>query len=108
MCRSAEYNYVTLQCRLGDVDRRTLRDGRPRFRLTQTQGVDYFENLCMTGEDNMNIFNGVSRGIPIKDKKGISLFNGDFRGELFDRYRKNCSGVLDLSIGHFRKSMFLL
>jgi len=40
---------VTLQCRLSDVDRRTLRDNRG-FKLARTPGVDFFENLCLTGE----------------------------------------------------------
>lgn len=47
VCRSAEYNYVTLQCRLSDYDRRTLEDSRQSINLVEAQGVDYFENLCL-------------------------------------------------------------
>ena len=49
-CRSAEYNYVTLQCRLSDSDRRTLIDGFQSVELKPAQGVDYFENLCMSSK----------------------------------------------------------
>lgn len=55
VCRSAEYNYVTLQCKLSDVDRRTVRNDFPQFdssqfALTRQDGVDYFENLCLQSE----------------------------------------------------------
>ncbi|TRY63939.1 hypothetical protein TCAL_10951 [Tigriopus californicus] len=49
ICRSAEYNYVTLQCRLSDYDRRTVKEGLQAAELTPAQGVDYFENLCLQG-----------------------------------------------------------
>lgn len=53
MCRSAEYNYVTLQCRLSDYDRRTLEDGGlpQAISLVEAQGVDYFENLCLSNDN---------------------------------------------------------
>ena len=52
MCRSAEYNYVTLQCRLSDYDRRTLEDNNVQaVSLVEAQGVDYFENLCLSNDN---------------------------------------------------------
>nr|CAD7396529.1 unnamed protein product [Timema cristinae] len=44
ICRSTEYNYVTLQCHLSDSDRRTTGQ---YVQFVDAQGVDYFENLCM-------------------------------------------------------------
>lgn len=46
-CRSVEYNYVTLQCHLGDSDRRTTGQ---YVQFVDAQGVDYFENLCLKGK----------------------------------------------------------
>nr|XP_027218455.1 uncharacterized protein LOC113810982 isoform X1 [Penaeus vannamei] len=43
-CRSAEYNYVTLQCSLSEYDRRSVEDS---VEMVDVQGVDYFENLCV-------------------------------------------------------------
>lgn len=51
VCRSAEYNYVTLQCRLSDYDRRTVQDNLQPVNLVEAQGVDYFENLCLSHEN---------------------------------------------------------
>ncbi|XP_054273199.1 uncharacterized protein LOC128993367 [Macrosteles quadrilineatus] len=45
-CRSVEYNYVTLQCHLSDSDRRTTGQ---YVQFVDAQGVDYFENLCLKG-----------------------------------------------------------
>lgn len=45
-CRSAEYNYVSLQCQLSDSDRRTTGQF---VQFVDAQGVDYFENLCLKG-----------------------------------------------------------
>ncbi|UYV79377.1 hypothetical protein LAZ67_17002369 [Cordylochernes scorpioides] len=45
VCRSAEFNYVTLECHLSDADRR-----RPSARLLDSQGVDYFENSCLQAD----------------------------------------------------------
>ncbi|XP_073981347.1 trynity isoform X2 [Rhodnius prolixus] len=45
-CRSVEYNYVTLQCHLSDSDRRTTGQ---YVQFIDAQGVDYFENLCLKG-----------------------------------------------------------
>jgi hypothetical protein len=42
-CRSAEYNYDTLQCHLSEEDRRTAPDSA----FIDAKGVDYFENLCL-------------------------------------------------------------
>ena len=50
MCRSAEYNYVTLQCRLSDYDRRSVTDNFKSVQLIEAQGVDYFENLCLSSK----------------------------------------------------------
>ncbi|XP_050525481.1 uncharacterized protein LOC126896594 [Daktulosphaira vitifoliae] len=46
VCRSVEYNYVTLQCHLSDSDRRTTGQ---YVQFVEAQGVDYFENLCIKG-----------------------------------------------------------
>ncbi|KAK7069196.1 hypothetical protein SK128_022259 [Halocaridina rubra] len=43
-CRSAEYNYVTLQCHLSEHDRRSVSEN---VEMVDVQGVDYFENLCL-------------------------------------------------------------
>nr|XP_040575876.1 LOW QUALITY PROTEIN: uncharacterized protein LOC121124754 [Lepeophtheirus salmonis] len=51
ICRSAEYNYVTLQCRLSDHDRRTVRKDYAPVDFVDAQGVDYFENLCLSASD---------------------------------------------------------
>ena len=48
ICRSAEYNYVTLQCRLSDYDRRTTDASLKPVELVEAAGVDYFENLCLS------------------------------------------------------------
>ncbi|KAJ8888659.1 hypothetical protein PR048_008151, partial [Dryococelus australis] len=45
-CRSAEYNYVTLQCHLSDSDHRSTGQ---YVQFVDAQGVDYFENLCIKG-----------------------------------------------------------
>merc|ERR1719288_17830 len=50
VCRSVEYNYVTLQCRLSDFDRRTPLDDFKPIELVDSPGIDYFENLCLQTE----------------------------------------------------------
>jgi len=50
VCRSVEYNYVTLQCRLSDYDRRTPVDDFKPIELIDAQGIDYFENLCLVSD----------------------------------------------------------
>ncbi|XP_030759036.1 uncharacterized protein LOC115884555 [Sitophilus oryzae] len=45
-CRSCEYNYITLQCQLSDTDRRSAGQF---VQFVDAQGVDYFENLCLKG-----------------------------------------------------------
>lgn len=52
VCRSVEYNYVTLQCRLSDYDRRTPVDDFKPIELEDAQGIDYFENLCLEAENS--------------------------------------------------------
>jgi len=52
MCRSVEYNYVTLQCRLSDYDRRTPVDDFKPIELVDAQGIDYFENLCLDADNS--------------------------------------------------------
>ena len=42
---------MTLQCRLSDYDRRTLTDNLQSVGVIEAQGVDYFENLCLTNDD---------------------------------------------------------
>ncbi|KAH7981265.1 hypothetical protein HPB49_022810 [Dermacentor silvarum] len=46
VCRSAEFNYVTLQCHLSDVDRRYA---GVQEKYGDAIGVDYFENACLEG-----------------------------------------------------------
>nr|XP_053644382.1 uncharacterized protein LOC128696968 [Cherax quadricarinatus] len=48
-CRSAEYNYVTLQCQLSQHDRRSA---GVNVQMVETKGVDYFENLCLTATES--------------------------------------------------------
>lgn len=48
VCRSVEFNYVTLQCHLSEYDRRS--PGAFPIDLVDTQGVDYFENACLQCE----------------------------------------------------------
>jgi len=50
VCRSVEYNYVTLQCRLSDYDRRTPVDDFKPIELVDAPGIDYFENLCLVAD----------------------------------------------------------
>ncbi|KAB0800871.1 hypothetical protein PPYR_05225 [Photinus pyralis] len=45
-CRSLEYNYASLECHLSDSDRRTTGQF---VQFIDVQGVDYFENLCLKG-----------------------------------------------------------
>lgn len=45
LCRSVEFNYVTLQCHLSEYDRRSPR-AFP-VDLVEAPGVDYFENACL-------------------------------------------------------------
>ena len=42
---------MTLQCRLSDYDRRTLSDNVQSVGLVEAQGVDFFENLCLSNDD---------------------------------------------------------
>lgn len=46
-----EYNYVTLRCHLSDADRRSTGQ---YIQMVEAQGVDYFENLCLKGENRHN------------------------------------------------------
>ncbi|XP_045110752.1 LOW QUALITY PROTEIN: uncharacterized protein LOC123504352 [Portunus trituberculatus] len=49
VCRSAEYDYVTLQCQLSQYDRRSAVEG---LEMVDKDGVDYFENLCLSASDS--------------------------------------------------------
>ena len=49
VCRSVEFNYLTLQCQLSEFDRRSFSSGFP-VELVDQQGVDYFENSCIECE----------------------------------------------------------
>jgi len=49
VCRSVEFNYVTLQCHLSEYDRRS--PGAFPVDLVESQGVDYFENACLQSDD---------------------------------------------------------
>ncbi|XP_037088478.1 uncharacterized protein LOC119109045 [Pollicipes pollicipes] len=46
-CRSAEYSYMTLQCHLSEHDRRSVDE---TIEMVDADQVDYFENLCLTGD----------------------------------------------------------
>jgi len=62
-CRSAEYNYVTLQCHLSEEDRRTAPDSA----FIDATGVDYFENLCLSSNStckSKKSFTDVKVGVP--------------------------------------------
>ena len=62
-----EYNYVTLQCRLSDYDRRTPVDDFKPIDLVDAQGIDYFENLCLEAESSCEDQRGFSTpriGVP--------------------------------------------
>lgn len=62
-CRSAEYNYVTLQCHLSEEDRRTA----PESAFVDATGVDYFENLCLQGNStckSKKTFSEPKLGVP--------------------------------------------
>ncbi|KAK3864028.1 hypothetical protein Pcinc_030253 [Petrolisthes cinctipes] len=64
-CRSAEYNYVTLQCHLSQHDRRSA--GVP-LQMVETQGVDYFENLCLGASEacqDTRVYEEPELGVPI-------------------------------------------
>ena len=41
---------MTLQCRLSDYDRRSVSEDFQAIQLTEAQGVDYFENLCLNSK----------------------------------------------------------
>jgi hypothetical protein len=63
-CRSAEYNYVTLQCHLSEEDRRTAPDSA----FVDATGVDYFENLCLQGNTtckSKKTFSEPKLGVPL-------------------------------------------
>ncbi|CAG2104688.1 unnamed protein product [Medioppia subpectinata] len=49
VCRSVEFNYLTLQCHLSEYDRRS--PGAFPVDLVESQGVDYFENACLQSDD---------------------------------------------------------
>ncbi|XP_064117624.1 uncharacterized protein LOC135223045 [Macrobrachium nipponense] len=49
ICRSAEYNYVTLQCHLSEHDRRSVTES---VEMVDVQGVDFFENLCLGSSES--------------------------------------------------------
>ncbi|XP_071452108.1 uncharacterized protein tyn [Hetaerina americana] len=74
-CRSAEYNYNTLQCHLSDSDRRTApqagQGSAAQFgQFIEAQGVDYFENLCLKGSaacKGDRVFSVPRLGIPEGD-----------------------------------------
>jgi len=47
VCRSAEYSYMTLQCHLSEHDRRSVDE---TIEMLEADQVDYFENLCLNGD----------------------------------------------------------
>ncbi len=69
MCRSAEYNYVTLQCRLSDYDRRTAEANLQPVELVEAAGVDYFENLCLSSEWKTNKYINRQRDVETERQK---------------------------------------
>ncbi|KAI2803756.1 hypothetical protein BLOT_007892 [Blomia tropicalis] len=49
VCRSVEFNYLTMQCHLSEYDRRS--PGAFPQDLVDVQGIDYFENSCLRSDD---------------------------------------------------------
>lgn len=73
-CRSAEYNYVTLQCHLSEEDRRTA----PESSFVDATGVDYFENLCLQGNTtckSKKTFSEPKLGVPVSPTNLIRYEN---------------------------------
>lgn len=90
-CRSVEYNYVTLQCHLGDSDRRTTGQ---YVQFVDAQGVDYFENLCLKGNKNKR------RQIGFEDKGETGLFD-KFVGIFINNVKSYLSGTTLLFVLFF-------
>jgi len=66
VCRSVEFNYVTLQCHLSEYDRRS--PGAFPVDLVDTQGIDYFENSCLQSEDicqEQRVYDYAKLGLPL-------------------------------------------
>ncbi|XP_054157723.1 uncharacterized protein LOC128956066 [Oppia nitens] len=66
VCRSVEFNYVTLQCHLSEYDRRS--PGAFPVDLVESQGVDYFENACLQSEDicqDQRAYDYAKLGLPL-------------------------------------------
>ncbi|UXI21189.1 DET1-like protein [Sarcoptes scabiei] len=65
VCRSVEFNYLTLQCHLSEYDRRSP-VGFPQ-ELIHVQGIDYFENSCLRSEEvcqDQRIYDYAKVGMP--------------------------------------------
>lgn len=81
LCRSLEYNYISQQCSLSGLDRRsplvihmtsnaalTAPNGHASDML-DSPGTDYFENACLLGEDICNdsrIYDYAKVGLPLQ------------------------------------------
>ncbi|XP_074599209.1 trynity [Brevipalpus obovatus] len=67
LCRSVEFNYHTLQCHLSEYDRRS--PGAFPVDLVEAQGVDYFENACLSSDDicqDQQVYDYAKLGLPLK------------------------------------------
>ncbi|XP_053208805.1 protein let-653-like [Panonychus citri] len=66
LCRSVEFNYVTLSCHLSEYDRRS--PGAFPVDLIESQGVDYFENACLQADDicqDQQVYDYAKLGLPL-------------------------------------------
>ncbi|XP_017460917.1 PREDICTED: uncharacterized protein LOC108354236, partial [Rhagoletis zephyria] len=65
VCRSVEFNYLTMQCHLSEYDRRS--PGAFPQDLVDATGIDYFENSCLRSEDvcqEQRIYDYAKVGMP--------------------------------------------
>lgn len=98
VCRSVEFNYVTLQCHLSEYDRRS--PGAFPVDLVDTQGVDYFENSCLQCEYRYILPSIRTKGSTFS-VCGYSLFLGDSIA-IFVHRRLDCTTFLLLSCASCR------
>ena len=99
MCRSVEYNYVTLQCRLSDYDRRTPVDDFKPIDLVDAQGIDYFENLCLEADSSCEDQRGFSTPrIGVPDQKIALHVNVHFYTDKELMVRKETKRVLSTQL----------
>ena len=94
-----EYNYVTLQCRLSDYDRRTPVDDFKPIDLVDAQGIDYFENLCLEADSSCEDQRGFSTPrIGVPDQKIALHVNVHFYTDKELMVRKETKRVLSTQL----------